>query len=1024
MSDPFMRLAERLTIAMVQGLRENSRLSPSFYDSFMPMLDAAKRTKSRILLYNAMQLLLLNSWVIPTLSLSMGTLSLMCDAIAEIDGDEPSEETEFFLFSLLASSFGYSIPCQVLFPQIIPVFLASFGRSTKLPRLLGQFVEIVHASNFNCRMVHDGMLDLVLAKSLCSDVVRLAPDFKFKFAGPKEVCRSLLQRITRIVCDCSVVRAIADPIETPEQAEFLCRLFTIAARFEDRPHFPIGFVPEHFRVSGLFSDDFNGGFALTFELNLDRSMASRYGIGGTLLTVTDANENIFRLFITNCHICAMYQTETRRTSVTVARFPQNCVPTDYLIVFKIIEDKVRIATRQNRVGLSDSDFCLFDFVEGEVKMTVGGSPSNGLIEQHGILAGLTFTPFGHTSPLFSSDVIKCPGKAHEIRIERKPLQYKNSREIVISVLDAISMPAHILETAANSRILEVLAPKFEIPGILSAIKVVFGFSENSQMSCNEVNIILTKLLQAKPYYELYLQFFEVLKVITYPPLRVQWLEELIVNFYLWKRCEPVDLLYILRHWNTVLINSFTFAYEEKRYFSSLSNQFQVFFCSKRSVFSEAYMPEDILRCRDLFANFLVKVGSISIAGPDIAIFFIHLRHFRSKQVLLKLLSILWDLSPFLSASQSCDDLMSLLCGDVDIDESVILNIHGLARETVYPRMIALSELLDSVPLFGRLASDFLKCPNLMPLVTLLALKFNRLDTLAELFGTISTQFYPAVRPNRFWFVFPIVALWNSRSKPVTNFLCKFIHSVMDSGVELPAIVAFISLLRYATATIDSELLTVFLESVRRADQKHEGLADVCFTSAFCHFQENSFHQIILDAVRAEGIEFDCPMPERTAIIKQFSNARSLARLAQINPLIIPINFAYRLDPKSKDRQAGWRDLKMATLALSIQDETSPLTTIFWYFKDPFALSPERYMEISMSIDELIQTKLHDYTEETRGLFVELFDQLRQYVMFLDAAIQLPEAIERSKAIIDDEWKRISGPIREPIRELKQDSTIC
>jgi hypothetical protein len=76
-------------------------------------------------------------------------------------------------------------------------------------------------------------------------------------------------------------------------------------------------------------------------------------------------------------------------------------------------------------------------------------------------------------------------------------------------------------------------------------------------------------------------------------------------------------------------------------------------------------PADVAKCRDLFAVFLVKVGSVSLCETDVAEFCRFLTVGHTTESILKMLSLLLEMHHFLSVEIDPDAICGLMCGNVD-----------------------------------------------------------------------------------------------------------------------------------------------------------------------------------------------------------------------------------------------------------------------------------------------------------------------------------------------------------------------
>ena len=78
---------------------------------------------------------------------------------------------------------------------------------------------------------------------------------------------------------------------------------------------------------------------------------------------------------------------------------------------------------------------------------------------------------------------------------------------------------------------------------------------------------------------------------------------------------------------------------------------------------------------------------ISCTELDLVVLFMHIKNCQSKDILLCLLSFARDIANHFTSDKFCSDLSSLICGDLDIDESVIITIHKIVGGTAYRRFI-------------------------------------------------------------------------------------------------------------------------------------------------------------------------------------------------------------------------------------------------------------------------------------------------------------------------------------------------
>jgi hypothetical protein len=216
--------------------------------------------------------------------------------------------------------------------------------------------------------------------------------------------------------------------------------------------------------------------------------------------------------------------------------------------------------------------------------------------------------------------------------------------------------------------------------------------------------------------------FGILSAISWHPLQIEWIEKLFMNIRVWKRCSPADLQLVLRHWSLVLVDSFPYIFEGRQHFTRLISQFRLYFSFQEfeppkhyipeitlfnePPFGDDYTCEDILKCRDLFALFIVRVASISLNDISLAHFGLHLRAATSKQTLLALLSILGDMAPFITLKFHFQTLYFLCGNDIDINVKIIEVVHDIFQRDNYLRMLPFVDKVTNVEMSDALLNAF------------------------------------------------------------------------------------------------------------------------------------------------------------------------------------------------------------------------------------------------------------------------------------------------------------------------------
>jgi hypothetical protein len=606
-----------------------------------------------------------------------------------------------------------------------------------------------------------------------------------------------------------------------------------------------------------------------------------------------------------------------------------------------------------------------------------------------------------------------PAREAELRIDRPPV--KGFSQLVISVRESKLFPTNILDAFVKSSLVNALAHKFRIPGVLTTIEFLFAFSERPQMDFNVVGYILSELMKEAAPANVYLQLYRILSAVTYHDLQVAWIEKLLLNFALWKRCNSSDFQFILRHWATVLVNSFSAIFEERHYFSTLFNLYEVFFCGQdatedgsfglASGFGDGYDSASVRKCRELFGVFLVKVGSVSLTPGDLSFLTANLGAQHSREALLDILAVILDLSPFLSVGIGFAVLFSLMRGDPDVDELIVRIIHASQSPDVYGQIVALTERIEDATFFDRLLSSYPQFPKLMPLLCLLSVKFDRIPALA---GSLSET--PAERPSDcpIYFFFPLIPLFNAPDSVSASALSRFLFDITRPE-DLPLVVISLSFLRFATLRPDASLPS-FLCACLSAEPSDEILG-LCVDGILFPCDGTRFHGPLLAAFEQEGIEYAPLEDSRIPVVECVRTLADLDVLANMECVRVQPRFEYRLG--SSDL---WEDRPTIETILSVAPE-SPLKSLLLYFADRGALSEEQLSETGMGLEEMIQGRLADYADAMREFLPKLCRQLKEVLevrKWAEAesmetfAAKTVDNIEHTEVAISSEWVRDSS----------------
>jgi hypothetical protein len=115
--------------------------------------------------------------------------------------------------------------------------------------------------------------------------------------------------------------------------------------------------------------------------------------------------------------------------------------------------------------------------------------------------------------------------------------------------------------------------------LLDILGQFFARSEQTQRRFTRVSYLESWFRQNPKYLStsLYFSICNVFAKITYPRLRTEWFQRLILHLWLWSKGDNFELCRIIHHWSHVLIPNCGDLFKSHSYFSQLLNQYLIFF---------------------------------------------------------------------------------------------------------------------------------------------------------------------------------------------------------------------------------------------------------------------------------------------------------------------------------------------------------------------------------------------------------------------------------------------------------------
>lgn len=754
----YKTLAVDVARELVVAVHHNSSLALSFENLLPSCLNFVEKCPDKSFLKSTLHLLVLLVSEKCRFEVSGWLLCALYRAIKAVDHDEPSKETEIALLNVLRRCIcGLDKPkCLIALPSCVPLLLAVFSMSQRLPAMLTFMKELCDYSDYNKRMCHDGDLDLLLLQFLCQgkEVAEMnyrGCSFLMKLARQDmlDIVIPLFAKITMVKSSSAISHYCINHVVEYSSMLFPELLEGILSQSHSFPWptFALGSDTKQFTVTGLGPDDFAKDFTVHFKINLDNQCMGESNLNVRILSILDTKSN-FSLFLNRDTLYAMYEEGCARTSVHLRKCIAGSRWLSYTIIVRFQEDRVVLSNYEEEVPLNDSLLCRFEFQSREISMDVGGVledtvPAAWKNRQLAVLGGLYIFPFPFApqdvrhivkrpweirdKAIFASDIIDNPATRNVYRYPRKTpcvvhrnlIEQIHLTEYVVHVHDTIRSPISLIDALANGDDCNALAGFFTMSPnappnypilLLGMISQLFSRNHLTQVRFDQVKTIRSCLYYNPKFLtsELYRAVYQIFTEITCENLRVEWFESLVVDLWLWSRSDYHELEYVLHHWSHVVVP--TYSEMVGKPFMHYLNQYIIFFCigedgTRKSALHEGGLLNDtfgvneIRKCGNLFRLFLARVGLASWCASDVEPLFRHILNCKKKETLLNLLGLLLDVSS--EAVKIPDSLGTNLVNlhhlidkmDIDGIELTALVLHETSGEKCHIHMMALGDRL-------------------------------------------------------------------------------------------------------------------------------------------------------------------------------------------------------------------------------------------------------------------------------------------------------------------------------------------
>lgn len=723
------------------------------------------------------------------------------------------------ILNLISSSF--SVTSQSVFlikrPLFLPFLFFKFKDDSKQTyRIIDKLLNLAEISQFNCRALHDGKVDLILLHILNHDPMVNINGYKLNLTEliNDEIMNS--KNTIKMIVD--LVILICSSKSNGEVANYFTQILTLpndnlrsinltldilisillSLSNEPKNQYEIGNISEFCTVEGLQSNVLKNHFSFFFMLKIDQLFFKNAASGIELITFSNKADQSFSICLINGVLCAKFQRRDLQTKVVLCPRINYNHWEFYTIIFTRVKSdgangkyEYSVNTYRNMERLHDSDFCDIVFESGPIKLKLGGyfgknskihlndkkcgSISsvriyNRCISRDEIQDCISFSDRAPNDYFFSTlNQCNFPSK-EDIKVCRSfSIVIKNPLNLYFTkdcfdceMLDECI--CHFEYEFIKSLIQDFTNNQSYLSKIISLLSFVLCKSNNQHLSADFASILFNK-----PYtitYEMFKCVIRVVNSIENKQTKFYWLEDVVFNFALWEKSRNNNFKYILIHISNDL-NQYKSFLHSKSYFS----YFLIFF-------NKHINDSNII---DDFIEFLARLSSTHLTYNDCDLLFSYYSNSSNKITYLRLIHLMTV--PLLKLKYpACNHLLSMmndeLKNDSNKDNSIqfvlytILCLHSLYQVDFPSHVVSIMKLLsiDLDRLLIELEKFIPENPNLFSLTTAIAftLKHEKVTAIPDSSSLLPTllkyvskdfklkKLLPLNNNYQYlWFVFPL-----------------------------------------------------------------------------------------------------------------------------------------------------------------------------------------------------------------------------------------------------------------------------
>jgi len=975
--------------------------------------------------------------------------------IRQIEGTNLSESTQSKLLCFLAASQSVNISFLSLIrkPSILPLVISVYTGAGMFSVLFSLLNELCKFSCYNCVMMHDGEIDLLLLDM----IINFPNQFKFRgclidnFDSPKE-CISLISpvisrilsyksstlvaaRVLRIIC------AKPNKIHPEVNSLFLSSLFPVFKQIQTMPSIcmPIALPFVYYENTSISLNDLFKESTITFWIKIDKVLASQMNIKCTVFKGMISNRVVFEIFIRQLTIYCEIQQGDKISSVhLVEEVPDanwNCVA----VVFRQINPlQIKITSRLNKSNPQSSPFRKEEITPEPMRCFIGNTNNYSNFNEEKLICVYQIMSFylfdgiisaedseqlyilGPTAPslnmktMFSSN--STAKQIHPMNSTKALSDISREFKSILGIFNNDISPFLFIPTFAS------LSNAHTNYGRMAVDFLQYCFGKKMFDVLEVIPRFLISSSKDILTFQLYSQFFNLIEHCTNEKEVDVLLKSVLLNGDLWTRAQPKVLQRIVSHWSTAIAESFhKFSLSFYNYIFSLLRIHFYFHNSESNFVSEMNRDSsfDLLTLRNIMDRFIVECARKDITEEAISCYINHAIFCRDQdqsKAMIRLIPVLFSILKPTTNQISMLHLFNLN-GKGQVLQLLLQSITNTYPEEAYNHSILFGYHIPSDFSHENLDyQDVLSFVHSFPIVLMVYLKadssfqnelISKIENLVEI-----EENKKMITGNPHWYIWFLLFILQVDPNFHIKFLKCFIALIIyqfDSSIidEIFFILDILSVQTLLPTIKIKAIITYDLCQVlcnKREFLPH--LIGCCFDTLFIRLINGSHIDSLVALSENSPYKDDWSTllsPKKMDVIFSFNKIKGLLKTGKSQ-------FAYRL------RLADWDNMppsqQMLVPILNTLLSNTPIYTPILHV----ILLISRYPRAGPKKKQMI---LNVVTEREFVLLQKFFDErLEQLIDNLNKSVQFFDSIDQKMVSIMGLYPSLTDPISIIITEIE------